>query len=875
MHQLRPYQYEALHGNTNFPGIFDSFKQYQRALCVMPTGCGKTHVFAHACQEWVKVGGRALILAHREELLTQARNKLMSATGLGSVLEKAEETAYGALESVTVGSVQTLMKLERLERFPRDYYSHIVVDECHHCCPAGTLVDGIPIEKFKVDCPISSYDHLMQRVVTSRVTATMSRKVDAICEVRLSTGNSLVCTPDHPIFDGTIYIDAATLSCNDMVYEQVHKASILFGVRDGVSSPILEFSNDPVLLDCMQGPRQGGTKKACVCCVRGMRKAIRAIWAQIVPGQKWKNVLHQGLQPCIRCSGKFRNDGANKQKVRIESDEETKSNGNTFFQKQDDSHIEGASISTSRRKRQDSETPTTDVRCPDCMWVSSPAGAWYFDQDSQRFVHCNKSSYLLQTRHIAPCIQDRRRDRRVLPFDQTGEGKRYQENSDLVGVRVESITVHKCGCGSGFDRLCPDGRVYNLEVAGNNNYFANNILVHNCLSDSYQRIFSYFEGAKVLGVTATPDRGDLKDLGRFFQVKAFEYLLPQAIAEGYLCKMRAQMIPLTLDLSGVKCNGDWDDIEVGRALMPYVPQIANELWQRCQNRKMLVFAPLCAISQYIREALARVGFRAYYASGEYRDEMDKWNTEGKGACMVNAMLLNEGYDCPDIDTVCVLRPTKIRSLYTQMVGRGTRPHPKKDYLLIPDFLWHSEKHSICHPAHLLAENEDVAEIMVKNCEATAGGEPEEVDMDAVKAAQEEVLRQREEALAKKLAEQRRKKAKLVDPLQFAVSIGDETLTDYQPVMQDESKPATLEQMQFLENNGIATTEMTNGLAQRAIRALQKRKAEGLALPKQIRFLERFGFKHVGRMKRGEAGILIGRIAANSYRLPDNLEYLTR
>lgn len=55
---------------------------------------------------------------------------------------------------------------------------------------------------------------------------------------------------------------------------------------------------------------------------------------------------------------------------------------------------------------------------------------------------------------------------------------------------------------------------------------------HHCLSDGYQRVLEYFSDAKVLGVTATPDRGDMRNLGQFFESLAYEYSLPRAIREG-------------------------------------------------------------------------------------------------------------------------------------------------------------------------------------------------------------------------------------------------------------------------------------------------------------------------------------------------------
>ena len=114
--------------------------------------------------------------------------------------------------------------------------------------------------------------------------------------------------------------------------------------------------------------------------------------------------------------------------------------------------------------------------------------------------------------------------------------------------------------------------------------------------------------------------------------------------------------------------------------------------------------------------------------------------------LTNSMLLTEGFDCPAIDCIIVLRPTKIRSLYAQMVGRGTRLHPEKDHLLLLDFLWHTERHELCHPAHLICESEEVAKKMTENLE-TAGCP---VDLEeAERRAEQDVVEAREAALAQK------------------------------------------------------------------------------------------------------------------------------
>lgn len=121
---------------------------------------------------------------------------------------------------------------------------------------------------------------------------------------------------------------------------------------------------------------------------------------------------------------------------------------------------------------------------------------------------------------------------------------------------------------------------------------------HHCITDSYQNILNYFPYANVLGVTATPDRGDMKNLGQVFDSLAYEYTLPKAIKEGYLSPIKAITIPINLDLTGVSTQaGDFKASDIDTALDPYLYQIADEMMRYCSDRKTVVFLPLVKTSQ--------------------------------------------------------------------------------------------------------------------------------------------------------------------------------------------------------------------------------------------------------------------------------------
>lgn len=395
---------------------------------------------------------------------------------------------------------------------------------------------------------------------------------------------------------------------------------------------------------------------------------------------------------------------------------------------------------------------------------------------------------------------------------------------------------------------------------------------HHVLSDSYLRVLAHFEGANVLGVTATPDRGDMKNLGEFFDSLAYEYTLPKAIREGFLCPIKAQTIPLKIDIRGVaQQSGDFQASGLGSALDPYLDAIADEMVTHCLDRKAVVFLPLIATSQKFTDLLKVRGLDAMEVNGNSENRasvLHRFHNIERGV-LCNSMLLTEGWDCPTVNCIVVLRPTKVRALYCQMVGRGTRLAPGKDHLLLLDFLWNSERIDLCRPAHLIAQSDDVARVMTDNI--NEGAAPADL-IEAEEKAESDCVAQREEALAKKLAEMRGRKRTLVDPLQFEMSIQSADLVNYVPPIGWESAPVSEKQRAALEKAGIFPDEIEcAGKAALLLDRVQKRRADGLTTPKQIRFLEGKGFQHVGQWEFDAARRLIDRIAGNGWRVPNGID----
>jgi superfamily II DNA or RNA helicase len=392
---------------------------------------------------------------------------------------------------------------------------------------------------------------------------------------------------------------------------------------------------------------------------------------------------------------------------------------------------------------------------------------------------------------------------------------------------------------------------------------------HHCLSDSYQRILRHFNTANVLGVTATADRADKKSLSLYFDSLAYEYTLIQAVKEHYLCPIKAEMISLEMDMRKVReNNGDYDLSEICIVLEPYLWQIARIIAEKYAQRKTVVFLPLINISQRFCDMLRSLGVPAAEVNGGSIDRSDILRDFEKVrySVLCNSMLLTEGWDCPAVDCIVILRPTKIRSLYQQMVGRGMRLFPGKEELLLLDFLWLTEKHDLCRPSSLLSKDEAIAAEM----DRLLGSSQYPMDiMEAEEEAQRNALAERENTLAKRLHELRRvTKTVQVDPLQYAMSIADCDLASYVPTFAWEMGPPSQKQIDFLEKRGILAASVDNaGKAHLLIDRLIRRQQAGLSTPKQIRCLERYGFKQVGTWTFRQAGDMLTRLQHNNWRLP--------
>jgi superfamily II DNA or RNA helicase len=231
---------------------------------------------------------------------------------------------------------------------------------------------------------------------------------------------------------------------------------------------------------------------------------------------------------------------------------------------------------------------------------------------------------------------------------------------------------------------------------------------HRATAAIYREVLEHFPDAVVLGVTATPDRGDGIAIGEVFTSTAFEHTIRQGIESGYLCDIRAKTIDLDrVTIDGVRTSKQEhgrdlraDDLAKAMAGEECLHAIAAPLAREAGSRSTLVFMPSVELTHELGRVLAGyVGAAKVRSLDGSSDPDDRRAAIAAYACgevqfLVNCALFTEGFDAPITSCVAVARPTKSRALYTQMVGRGTRLYPGKVDLLVLDFFPANTRHDL-------------------------------------------------------------------------------------------------------------------------------------------------------------------------------------
>jgi superfamily II DNA or RNA helicase len=213
---------------------------------------------------------------------------------------------------------------------------------------------------------------------------------------------------------------------------------------------------------------------------------------------------------------------------------------------------------------------------------------------------------------------------------------------------------------------------------------------HHCPAETYRKIIDAYPDATLLGLTATPCRGDGRGLGGIFETIIECPQVAELIVGGYLVKTRVYA-PSNPDLTGVRVQaGDYVEAQLSDRMDG--PQLIGDIvthWHRYgERRRTVAFACGVAHSVHLRDEFIRSGVRAEHIDGSTpKDERDAALARlasGEIEIVTNCMVLTEGWDMPEVGCCILARPTRKMGLYRQMIGRVLRPAPGKTDAIILD-----------------------------------------------------------------------------------------------------------------------------------------------------------------------------------------------
>lgn len=421
---------------------------------------------------------------------------------------------------------------------------------------------------------------------------------------------------------------------------------------------------------------------------------------------------------------------------------------------------------------------------------------------------------------------------------------------------------------------------------------------HHCTADSYIACLDHYRqnpNLRILGMTATPDRADEEALGRVFDSVAYEYGIVDAINDGWLVPIEQHFVHVdSLDFSQIKTTaGDLNGGELAELVEweANLHAIATSSFELMKGRKSLVFAVTVAQADKLKEIYNRhEDDCAFIVTGktpkdERRDLLDRFR-KNQLRIMVNVGVATEGFDMPDVEVVVCARPTKSRSLYAQMIGRGTRPlsglvdplpdaesrrnairASRKPSVAVLDFVGNSGRHKLIHAADILgsAFTDDIIERANK---ILADPDDEEQDVNAaLRKAENEARREAELECERREAEKRKHvKAKAafstskVDPFDVF------ELTPHRESGWYAGQAPTDEQRTKLEKFGITVdAKMTRTAAGQILQECWSRIRNRKCTYKQAKLLKRFGYP--GDVGFQEASKLIDGVVKNGWKRP--------
>lgn len=683
----------------------------------LSTGGGKTVIFSSIIHQHDSIPSVAI--AHRKELVSQialalarygVAHRIIGPKSLvqfvvNNQLAELGTSFYNANAPCAVAAVDTLIRrTDDLAAWMRQVRLW-VIDECF---PAGTLVDGRPIETVKVGDLVTAFNEHTGEFERRAVTRLFKRKApDHMVSIRLGH-HVLRCTSNHPIWTQRGWIDAGKITRKDQLYlvrqtdsgdQRSPTISLAKNWQDFLRSPM--WSGLPGRTS------QTAAKDTVYTCtgysVPDLWWYVRSIWSSIESLSKnWTCVLQSGMFKNLSVSDIVRNNEPDKSKIRVRQNEKEKSDALRGNESEGFQHAQTHSAQTENARGKREATDSCGIAAFNIV-----RSIWFriAGYCSNRSIW-SRISQPLQGRLRASWIIDWNRSGWFQSLFNQASTTRQEKRQFACWTRVDDVQIFE----PRNSRIVGDGFVYNLEVDGLHTYTANGFVVHNChhvvRGNKWGKAVELFPNAKGLGVTATPLRADGKGLGRHAD-GVFDELVEgppmrQLIDHGYLTDYRIFAPPSDLDLTNVPLanDGDFnrDKLKTAVRSSHVIGDVVEHYLRIARGKLGVTFATDVETASDIAQQFQSNGVRAEVVHAKtpdaVRTEIVNRFRRGEIQQLVNVDLFGEGFDLPAIEVCSMARPTQSYGLYSQQFGRALRPMDGKSHAIIIDHVGNVVRHGL-------------------------------------------------------------------------------------------------------------------------------------------------------------------------------------
>lgn len=726
--QLRDYQQKLKND------IYNSWNAGNRnVLAVLPTGGGKTQVFADIVLDHHNIGQRCAVMAHRNELVTQMSTTIASRgiphriIGSASTVQQAvrkHRAKFGksfinpSAPTAVIGVDTLIARKDEV----KDWCKQINLWVGDECFPAGTKISTPSgfrnIESIKIGDDVTAFDEKTHSFETKKVSHLFKNPIHNDM-MRLTTKEHHVidCTFGHPFWTRRGWVKAEDLNIEDEVLNV--RLLALQESSDTEKVRKQEASRKSLLLKRMfqQIKKIKNISTRHLLDLRKHRAAIGMASTESF-SQNRKGLLFPDLLKGIFSKTFFRNDEKDKHcsfSNNLSADEEKKPNGEIGNQGEIFQKTQGNRSSTERKRWQWKEnafgrTKANRIVSSIRLYASVCHKNW---GEKRKWL-----SDLLQTGHGEPIPENSNRSGwYVTQFDCSATAG-YKERCVSHWVGLESIKIQKCrDIGKSLGDF-----VYNIEVDELNTYVANEIVVHNCqhnigrwkIDENGNRVYNsdgelewaitpnkwgksaaMFVNAKGLGVTATPQRADGQGLGwcsdglyhDMVTGPSSRYLIDRGFLADYEIVCPDSDLKVDEDTPLSK-DGDWSNQTLRKAAKTshIVGDVVENYIQYALGRKAIVFATDIETANEIAKNFNESGIRAVSLNGKseisWREQSLNEFENGSLMVMVNVDLFDEGLDILCAEVCIMARPTASLVKYLQSIGRVLRPRAGKIALII-------------------------------------------------------------------------------------------------------------------------------------------------------------------------------------------------